>query len=1148
MTSCFFAFFATRGRPAAALAVGLLVACAGRPTGGVQPATERAAPPSATDTADIVVAATTDVHGWLWGWDYYAGTADSVRGLARAASVVDSVRRANPGRVLLVDAGDLLQGNPLAYVAARVSSDSSHPVIAAMNAMRYDAAAIGNHEYNYGVDLLDRAARQARFPFLSANTYRPGGERAYAGWRIVERAGVRVGIVGATTPGVMVWDRDNVRGRVELRDVVPAVRAAVGEARGAGADIVVVVAHSGLGEPSSYDSATTGVPAENVSARLARDLPGIDLVVFGHSHKEVADTVIGSTLLVQPKNWAASVAVAHLGVVRDAGRWRVASRRGSLVPAAGHPESPAVLAATERAHRATVDYVGTAVGHTPVAWRADSGRVADTPLIDFVLEVERRAAGSDLASTAAFSLEASLDSGAITVAELARLYPYDNTLRAIRISGRQLREYLEHTARYYRTYLPRDTVQPLVDPAVPGYNFDVLAGAEYVLDLTKPVGRRVTHLAVKGRAVAPSDSFTLALNNYRQTGGGGYSMLAGAPVVYDEQREIRQLLIDEVKRRGTILPADYASRNWRLEPTAAIGAAYAASNAGGSTGPGRRSAAAGGAPPPGRSPEVPRSPPPERLRDARIRASAPATPGARPTRRVHLRIIATNDFHGALEPRPDSRGVLRGGAAALAASIRRAAAECAPACATLVVDGGDMFQGTPASNLAYGRPVAELFDTLGYAAAALGNHEFDWGVDTLKARMRQARYAILGANVRYADGRDVEWIRDDTIVTRGPLRIGIVGIAGVQTAWTTRARNVAGLRFDDPAPVVDAHARSLRSRGADVVVVVAHTGGFCGGDRPDVGDAPDSAATCTGDIVDLARRLTEPVDAIVSGHTHSLIDAAVRGTPVVQARSGGRAVAVIDLDVDSAAPGATRGRPRAAGGAALTPSESARARRWGAQVRDVFGDSAAGAEDVVTLVRRARQAVAGVVERPVATVAEDMRRTGEQYALGNLIADAQRAAGRGDVAIMNNGGIRADLPAGPANYGTLFEVQPFGNTLYRVTVTGRDLREYLEGLLGAGEPRVHVSGLTVAYDPRRPAGSRIAAVQVGGAPLRDGATYAVVMNDFMAMGGDALSMGRRARRTEPLDVVDLDALISYMQAQRGPVRPPAGDRFIQVRR
>src|SRR5258705_6974401 len=333
--------------------------------------------PRSTEPVDLVIATTTDVHGRLRAWDYYANQAEAVRGLTRAATIVDSVRAANPGRVILLDAGDLMQGNPLAYVAAKVSRNRTNPVIAAMNAMHYDAAAIGNHEYNYGVPYLDSAIREAAFPFLSANTYRidPEGVHAYRPWTIVERGGVKIGIVGATTPGVTLWDAENIRGRLRFGDIVPAVRQAVQEVRSAGADIVLVSVHSGLNESSSYDTVTTGVPSENVAARVASEVPGIDLVLYGHSHKENRGSTIGQTLLIQPKNWATSVDVAHLQLSRSGGRWVVTRKSSDLVQAAGHPENAAVLVATDPIHRETVAYVTTPIGSTPERWSADSARL-----------------------------------------------------------------------------------------------------------------------------------------------------------------------------------------------------------------------------------------------------------------------------------------------------------------------------------------------------------------------------------------------------------------------------------------------------------------------------------------------------------------------------------------------------------------------------------------------------------------------------------------------------------------------------------------------------------------------------------------------------------------------------------------------------
>ena len=335
----------------------------------------------------------------------------------------------------------------------------------------------------------------------------------------------------------------------------------------------------------------------------------------------------------------------------------------------------------------------------------------------------------------------------------------------------------------------------------------------------------------------------------------------------------------------------------------------------------------------------------------------------------------------------------------------------------------------------------------------------------------------------------------------------MVGVATTLTPTTTRASNVADLRFIDPVPVVDSLARRLRSRGADYVVVVAHEGAFC--DR-------DGMTNCRGEIVEFASRLREPVDAIVSGHTHSLVNTVVNGIPIVQSRSSGTAFGVVDLGPDGGGP----------------------------RVQDVLPETMAADSAVAALVQRAVARVSPIVDRPVATIAEDLSRDGPQYALGNLIADAMRDVGRGDVAVMNNGGIRAGLRRGVATYGALFEVQPFANTLYRLTLSGTALRGYIEGLV-ARRLNVHVSGIVVSYDSTAAAGARVRRVRMAsGDDLRADDEYTLVLNDFLATGGDGLGLSTAARRTEVLPIVDLDAFVNYLRTRPQPVRAPTDARFV----
>ena len=487
-----------------------------------------------------------------------------------------------------------------------------------------------------------------------------------------------------------------------------------------------------------------------------------------------------------------------------------------------------------------------------------------------------------------------------------------------------------------------------------------------------------------------------------------------------------------------------------------------------------------------------------------------APPPPAPAAPARLRIIATNDFHGALEPRRIG-GARRGGAAALAATIARAESECvAPACEWILVDAGDEFQGTLASNLAFGRPISEIFNHLGYAAAALGNHEFDWGQDTLRARMRDERYGVLAANVRYANGRDVPWIRDDTLIARGPFRIGVIGLLTRETRTSAKASVIQGLRFDDPAPIVDSLAADLRGRGANTVIVVAHMGGFC---------EQEGTSNCRGEIFDMVRALKQPIDVVIAGHTHSLVNAALNGVPIVQAMSSGIAIDVVDIPFDRA---------------------SIPARH---EVRPVYTDSVVPDVLVAQRAAAAEAAVADKASTVIATSAQELRQN-DDSPLGDLVADAMRAAGRADFGVMNHGGVRAPLHAGIVRYSDVFEISPFGNVLCKITAKGADMRRYFEKIVGGRNPNAWVSGVRIVYDSARSAGSRITSLTLAdGRPFDDSATYSVVINDFMLTGGSGLAFPGQPIASEPIDVTDLDALIAYLKSLPQPVSVKAEARI-----
>jgi 2',3'-cyclic-nucleotide 2'-phosphodiesterase / 3'-nucleotidase / 5'-nucleotidase len=1020
----------------------------------------------APDTAHVVLVATTDVHGRVLGWDYVRD-AEAPGGLSRAATMLETLRAQYPGAVVLLDAGDLLQGNPFAAFFATQDHRQPHPIVDALNALQYDAATPGNHDFDFGLDVLRRAAAEATYRYVSANVD-VAGAPLFPPTLQVQRAGVRIGITGFTTPGVMLWDRAQLGAQGRVRRIGEAAPAALARLDRDGADLKVVLIHSGLGESSSYD--TTGVGPENDAAALAALpplAPNPDVVIVGHTHREIRDTVINGVHFVQPKNGAGSLSVVHVWLARDSGatrRYHVTSIRAELMPLATTPELPRVTRRLDAAHQAVRLWAGTALGTAGPGFDGRYARVQDTPLLDFINEVQRRHAGAQLSATAAFDVAAGLPAGEVHVRDVAGVYPYENTLRAVRISGQQLREFLEQSARYFRTYAP-PAGRPVVNDSVPGYNYDVVSGVTYNIDLSRPAGQRVRGLAYQGRLVQTTDSFTLALNSYRQVGGGGYGMLRGARVVYDRGEDIRDLLIAEIRRARALDAQAYYRASWQIIPPEARAAA---------------------------------------------RATFAAAPAVSRTDSTLLRVLAITDLHGQLEPRvwDWSGGRPVGGVAALKTWLDSLARACG--CTSVRLDAGDEMQGTPLSNLTYGRATIDALNALGIDAAAIGNHEFDWSVDTLLARMRDARYKFVSANITDAAGTArPAWAEPWTLVTRGGAQIAVIGLTTRSTPTTTAPRNVRGLAFGDGAQAIRSYLPAARA-AADFVIVAAHEGALC------------DTTGCRGDILDVARRLDSgSVDLIVAGHTHRLVNTTVNGIRVVEAGSSGGAVAVVDFV-------RTRGR-----------------REVRAQLVTPYADQVKPDVDLTEAIARQQRGIATITSRVVARLKFPLRRTGGEYSLGRLIADAQRAAGRADVAIMNNGGIRTDLPEGAVSWADLQQVQPFQNRLLRLTVKGSVLLNALEHCVAGtdGDPDCHISGVEVWYDPDHRPGDRITRTRLpGGTGIGGGDTYTLVVSDFMATGGSGFAMLVGAP-AEDLDVVDLDALIRYLGIQRPPVEAPADVRF-----
>ena len=543
----------------ASLLLLFLASLCARPTlsGRAHPA--QASGPSST--VHLTLLGTTDMHGHIEPLDYYSGKPAQL-GLAKIATLVRRVRAEQPN-VLLLDSGDTIQGTPLAYYFARKDTDKPNPMILAMNALGYDAAAVGNHEFNFGLDILWKVKREARFPILAANVkqqYDRAPQR-FAPYIIKEIAGVRVAIVGFVTPAIPHAELPaNYRG-YEFEPIVDTARRVIPEVRKR-ADLVVVVAHSGLAPIPAW---TDEMPGENAMKELAEQVPGIDVILIGHTHNEVPERIINGVLLTQAKNSAASLARVDLDLERaEGGAWRVAAKHSVVIPVTEQvPADPEIVQLAAPYEQATQAYLDAAVATSSKELRGTTARFEDEPLVDLIQAVQLEASHADVSLAGMLYTGARLPHGRVSIRQVASLYVYENYLYAVEMTGAQLRAALEHSASLYAAW-PFPPGQPV---RLPDFNVDSAAGVDYTIDLRLPAGHRITKLDYKGKPLQDSQKLRVAMNNYRYSGGGGYDF-KGLPIVYRSTEEIRDLLIAHLTRTGVVPAA--ANGNWRIQPPEAV--------------------------------------------------------------------------------------------------------------------------------------------------------------------------------------------------------------------------------------------------------------------------------------------------------------------------------------------------------------------------------------------------------------------------------------------------------------------------------------------------------------------------------------------------------------------------------------------------
>ncbi|MFD5797640.1 bifunctional metallophosphatase/5'-nucleotidase [Streptomyces diastatochromogenes] len=580
-------------------ATGAGVAIAGAAAAPAAEAAEQQTPGKHVKRYSLTVMGTTDLHGHVFNWDYfknaeYTDKAGNAQGLARISTLVNQIR-AEKGHcnTLLLDAGDTIQGTPLTYYYAKVDPITAkggpvHPMAQAMNAIGYDAAALGNHEFNYGIETLRKFEDQLDFPLLGANavdakTLRPAFPPYFIKtFHVPGARPVRVAVLGLTNPGIAIWDKAYVQGKLAFPGLEEQAAKWVPKLKSLGADVVVVSAHSGSSGTSSYGDQLPYV--ENAAANVAKQVPDIDAVLVGHAHVEIPELKVtndktGKTVVLsEPLAYAERLSVFDIELVFEKGRWTVESVSSKVLNSNSVADDPEITKLLSDEHAKVVTYVNQVVGTATATLTTVEARYKDAPIIDLITKVQEDVVKAALAGTeyaslpviaqaSPFSRTSEIPAGNVTIRDLSSLYVYDNTLVAKLLTGAQVRAYLEYSAQYY--------VQTAADAAVdvekltnaggrPDYNYDYVSGLSYDIDIAQPAGSRIKNLTFNGAALDDAQQFVFAVNNYRANGGGAFPHVASAKELWSESTEIRTRIAEWVTAKGVLDPKDFASVDWKL--------------------------------------------------------------------------------------------------------------------------------------------------------------------------------------------------------------------------------------------------------------------------------------------------------------------------------------------------------------------------------------------------------------------------------------------------------------------------------------------------------------------------------------------------------------------------------------------------------
>jgi len=690
-----------------------------------------------------------------------------------------------------------------------------------------------------------------------------------------------------------------------------------------------------------------------------------------------------------------------------------------------------------------------------------------------------------VSGAALFDADSNMKAGDIKKSDISNIYKYDNKLYVIKTNGKQLKKYMEWTATIYNTFNTGDLTVSL-DQNIRLYQLDMLDGVKYDINISKAPGSRIENLAFEadGKVVGDEDVVYLAVNNYRYDSklnavGSAIFDEGTHEKIYDTNNDtisdMRDLIIDYIvnEKAGTI--ERHIDNNWKLtgfKYDEALRADLVRLVKEGKI-------------------IIPKS---EDGRTPNVKSVTEADVVAAKINRVEL--LSFNDLHGNVEESGKNIGIAK------LATLIKEKTKLNPSknYEAIPLAAGDLYQGTAISNLTKGKPVSEFLKEVGVIASSVGNHEFDWERDLINTWAEEGEFDFLAANIiDKATGKPVSWAKPYIIVEVDGVKIGLIGATTPETAYKTTPANVEDLIFEDPSISVNKYAKQLKEVDkVNAVVVLSHLGATTDSNKQPVGEA-----------VDLAKAVTN-VDAIIAAHDHKFTNVEVNGVKVIEAGYNGRGLGILTFDFD----------------------EAGKLLSLGAKVDEVYNrvNEIKADETVLEIVEKYKKELQPLLDEEVANLDKDLShdRNDGLTPLGIVVSETMRQITGADIAITNGGGIRAPLSAGMLTMGDLYTILPFDNTLYTMTVKGSDVLAAIEhGIMPANMGWGQFSGIKVWYDETAEAGSRVTSIRLAdGSKLDLNKEYKVVVNDFMATGGDGYNFAN-ATNMKDTNLVMRDEIVTY---------------------